>query len=311
MRPTQALTRSKPVLQLGYVANQETGEPNVHVPFRFTLSNNPWRETGFRCGVFATSGGGKSHMLSLFAEELSDIGNGFLFIDPDSEYRSLGDLPRVAVIDYDGDGDIKADGGGKWLETVARLLTSGWGVVWDCSGMSQADQFVEYSVLLNYLFEYQKRSKKLSQLYPFFLIIDEAQIFAPQDGPAFPEARQVTETIARRGRKFGINWVMASQRPGDLIKKVIGMCNVRLIGRLEIPHDFDAVKEYVPRSFSLETFIRLRPGNFFMKVGADINLVRGRQRRTDGTASATPAIEVRQHDLLSSNLDTVLNGFGR
>lgn len=204
------------------------------------LSAEPWRSQGCRWAVAANSGGGKSHLVAVLLEELHEIGQPFLVIDPKiGEYRGLAELPGVLVAGRDGHIKIGWDTG--WQRQVVDYLLRGAGVVVDISRYPLSDQRVMYTDLLTHLWQRQTALSD-DQIRPVFIVIDEAELFAPQKRIQHVPALEVTYQIVRLGRSFGFNLVLITQRPNDLEKDVLSQCNLRLFGFLQTELDFNAVE---------------------------------------------------------------------
>lgn len=109
------------------------------------------------------------------------------------------------------------------------------------------------AVIARVLFEALQRHRRLSgQQLPTVLVLDEAHHFlrrAP-DGEDHSDAgalcRQVFETIAREGRKFGLGMVLSSQRPSEVSPTVLSQCNTYLLHRIVNDRDQELVRKLVP-----------------------------------------------------------------
>jgi len=259
-------------------------------PVKFNLANTPWRDQGYRLVVSGASGSGKSSLIAVIAEEVYGLGVPFVVIDPEGEYRSLCDMPGVLRVGNKRSlraFDLPLDGvAGKWIYQAIEALHDGAGVVLDLFRVDEAEQRLAYTYFLRAWLDSQEEDPQAA-----FLFIDEAHIFAPQKikkGAA--EARDITATIARCGRKFGINWVISSQRPRDVDKDVIAQGNCRFFGKVEIDRDFEALKTYLPRSITFGNLRNLKAGEFYLSAAGNFNLVTIRRRRTRDLASTPPVI---------------------
>jgi len=294
-----------PVLQLGHVASDKT------LPLSFNLLNQPWREQGWRALVAASSRGGKSYTGAVICEELNGLGIPFLVIDPEGEYGSLRALGNVVVVGYDDAGDIRADSNGSWRNVALKLLWEGAGVVLDLSALDEDEWEMEYTHMINDLFFWQVNRKKQRQVEPIFLLIDEAHIFAPEVMEKKDLGwRKATKRVARRGGKYGINTVFMTQRPGELVKAVLGQTNVKFIGRVEIINDYDAVKEYLEPGLRLKDMMKLSAGTFYMRIGGDFHCIKIRERKTNDLGQ-TPVIQFRQRPQLELTALMAQIGAGR
>lgn len=266
-----------PVIDLGQVS--------------FNLANNPWRDQGCRWVISGASGSGKSSLAAVVAEEVHGLGVPFCVVDPEGEYRGLRDLPGVLRVGARRARrpapDIPLEGvAGKWIYQAVDALRDGAGVVLDLFRIDEAEQRLAYTYFLRAWLDSQEEDPQAA-----FLFIDECHIFAPQKiKKGAQEARDITATIARCGRKFGINWVLSSQRPRDVDKDVIAQGNCRFFGKVEIDRDYEALKIYLPRAVTFGALRALKAGEFYLSVAGGINLVAIRRRRTRDLAGTPPVI---------------------
>jgi len=297
---------------------------------RLDLSAEPWRSQGCRWAVAANSGGGKSHLVAVMIEELHAIGQPFLVLDPKiGEYRGLAKLPGVLVAGKEG--HLNIDFNSLWQRRAVEYLMRGAGVVVNLAGGFLSDQRVIYTELLTQLWR-QQESLAAEQRQPIFIIIDEAEMFAPQKRQQDIPALEITNQYARRGRSFGLNVIFITQRPGDLEKDVLSQCNLRLIGYLQLERDFQAVESELnigqqlvkgkrvpppPRGLGIQPvrvtervqhqhILSLKTGEFYAVYnGKVLKLPPCRQRYTPDLAQ-TPAIKVLQRPLFE--MDRALDG---
>jgi len=86
--------------------------------------------------------------------------------------------------------------------------------------------------------------RRLEKIAPFLIILEEAHQFIPQSGSEeFMKSRQIFETIAREGRKFGSALCLVSQRPINLSTTVLSQCNTHLLLRIINPNDLKHISE--------------------------------------------------------------------
>lgn len=265
-----------PILDLGNVS--------------FDLSRNLWATQGFRCAVAGSSGSGKSYLMAVFAEEIHSLGLPFVVIDPEGEHRSLCDLGSVARV---GARDADIPFGSHWIDVSLGVLAQGLGLIIDLSEFPEDDWQLEYAWFTRRFFKMWRDDPR-----PVFFFLEEAHLFAPQKGVRrVAESLSITKQIARRGRKFGINWIFGSQRPGDLEKDVLAQANARFIGRIEILADYEAVRPYLPSAVGMLSFRDLDAGEFFLSIRGEFNRIQIRERRTRDLGS-TPTVEYVQRDFL-------------
>lgn len=261
--------------------------------FTINLANDRWQQQGFRCCISANSGSGKSNLVSVMVEELNNIGLPFVVIDPDAEYESFGKLRNVLVVSDNG-GDIRL--GPRWIAETLDKLAQGYSIVIDLGTLDELDQRAYYKSFVEKLFEAQGQRRQANRLQSLFLIVEEATIFAPQKMQKDCVSLAITKTIARRGRKYGINWIVICQRPGDMEKDILAQANIRFTGYIELERDFNAVKSLFPKGFKHGDLLSLETGQFYLSEGGKVHLVQVRKRRTEDLG-ATPAMVYSQASL--------------
>jgi hypothetical protein len=179
---------------------------------------------------------------------------------------------------------------GDWPLGITRGLTQIENVV---VNLAEREWAMHYGFFATRLLQAQRAARR-----PAFLFLEEAHLFAPQKSrKRVAESLAITKQVARRGRKFGLSTVMASQRPADTEKDVLAQANARFFGRVEILADYEAIRRYLPCGVKMRTLRDLDSGEFFLSVFGEFNQVRIRQRRTPDLGS-TPRVTYRQRDFL-------------
>jgi len=80
--------------------------------------------------------------------------------------------------------------------------------------------------------------------YPVFIVIEEAHKFVPpKTAVPFSYSRDIINTIASEGRKFGIFLILISQRPSKIDSDSLSQCNSQIILRITNPLDQNAVRQ--------------------------------------------------------------------
>jgi DNA helicase HerA-like ATPase len=251
-------------------------EPILHIadhpisgPVTFKLNGDRFRTQGYRLILIGSSGSGKSYALAVIAEEVHRIGYPFLVFDQESEFAGLAALPGVELIEIE-------DLGWDPIGTVNFILHEGGAAVLDVGELTLDAQRNIFHRLARDLYTIAAEIKRRC-----FLFVDEAAEIAPQrKQQSAASSREWLERLARRGRKRGINWVLATQRPGDLSKSVFAQVNVKLLGRVEILNDYDAIKPYLSRHIPLAHLARLDAGHFILDLAGVSEVVHIRPRQT-------------------------------
>ncbi len=98
-------------------------------------------------------------------------------------------------------------------------------------------QEIAVSALVSELFE----ERKLENISPFFLIIEEAHNYCPERGFGEAKSSKVLRTVASEGRKFGLGISIISQRPGRVDKNVLSQCTSQISLQVTNPNDLKAI----------------------------------------------------------------------
>lgn len=107
------------------------------------------------------------------------------------------------------------------------------------SGTDEIIQRVMVTAILRRLFN----SRRSGEVPGFFLVVDEAQRYAPQVETTV--SKSILRALVREGRKFGIGCCILSQRPVDVDKVMLSQCNTRLILKIDNVPDLNAIAPYL------------------------------------------------------------------
>lgn len=198
-------------------------------------------------GIVATRGAGKSFTSAVLLEEAAAARVPFVVVDPNGVYFGLrsnaaGDGPGLAVYVLGGPhGDLPLEPiAGKLIADL--VVDSGHSFVLDLSDLltkAAARQFV--ADFLEHLHRRKARARTT-----LLLVIDEADEFAPQN-PRGETARSLgaMETIAKRGRAWGLGIVMITQRTQALNKDVLDLIETLIAMRQLSERSRAAVKGWI------------------------------------------------------------------
>jgi len=99
----------------------------------------------------------------------------------------------------------------------------------------------------------QRYRKQNNQNLPTVLVLEEAHTFVAKRNPYGDEmpspadmCKSTFERIAREGRKFGLGFVLSSQRPSELSETVLSQCNSFLLHRITNDRDQELISRLVP-----------------------------------------------------------------
>ncbi|MFQ5909354.1 MAG: ATP-binding protein [Thermoplasmata archaeon] len=118
---------------------------------------------------------------------------------------------------------------------IDELITKGSTSIINLKGAPPDIQELIVNRLATALFEL----RKVNDIPPLMLVIEEAHNFCPQQGQA--ASSKVLRTIASEGRKFGLGLLVLSQRAAKIDKNVLSQCNTQIILKLTNPNDLKAV----------------------------------------------------------------------
>jgi uncharacterized protein len=125
--------------------------------------------------------------------------------------------------------------------TLQELVQPGKCSIVNLKGISpEISEIVVYK-LVSDLFE----SRKLGNIPPFFLVIEEAQNFAPERGFGEAKSSPVLRKVLAEGRKFGLGVCLISQRPSRLDKSCISQCNTQIVLKVSNPNDLRSISASV------------------------------------------------------------------
>lgn len=114
------------------------------------------------------------------------------------------------------------------------------------------------------VYESRRKTGAITPLISF--IFDEADEFIPQqDKGTYKDSREIVETLARRGRKFGLGVGIATQRARYLDTSIMAQPHTYLVSKLPRKSDRDAVAEAfgISEDMFRQTF-KFRAGNWLL-----------------------------------------------
>jgi DNA helicase HerA-like ATPase len=110
--------------------------------------------------------------------------------------------------------------------------------------LSSVDSLRKKQILVAYYGRKLFRLRKKGLIPPYLLIVEEAHNFAREKADKQNAlSKQIIETIAREGRKFGACLCLISQRPVHLSTTALSQCNSNIILRITNPFDLKHIGE--------------------------------------------------------------------
>jgi uncharacterized protein DUF87 len=237
--------------------------------------------------IQANSGNGKSRALRRLLEQTAGKVQQ-LIIDPEGEFATLREKHDVVVCSAAG-GDALAHPRTAGL-LARRLLEVEASAVLDISELKAHERHSFVRLFLAALVEAPK-----SLRHSALVVLDEAQIFAPEKGQGESEAGAAVIDIATRGRKRGLCLVAATQRISMLHKAVAAECKNRLIGGTSLDVDVKraAFDLGMPPKEALALLRALAPGHFYA-FGPALGQLEPRELVTGDVFTTHPEVGHRQ-----------------
>lgn len=193
--------------------------------------------------ILGKKGRGKTYTAKGIVERLLDMNRRVVVLDPLSTWWGLKALASgregYPVVVFGGPhGDVELDEGmGRGLGRF--LAREDHSAVIDLGQMRKGEQSRLVADLLDELFSHNRD--------PLWLVLEEADVFAPQQPREGDSTRVLGEVdrIARRGRAFGFRLISITQRAARLHKDVLTQLSTLVALGVTSPQDRDAVKAWV------------------------------------------------------------------
>jgi len=196
-------------------------------------------------GIIGRKGSGKTYLSMLLAEGLLDMKAQVVILDPVGNWWSLrlaadGKRPgyKITVLGGDhGDVPLEPEAG----ELVADLVCGeSLSVVLDVSLFSESGRKKFVTAFAKRLMVNKRRAPS-----PIHIILEEAQLFAPQRVDS-RDAGMVgaIQQIVRLGRNYGIGSTMVSQRPQSINKEVLNQVECLFVLQLNGAHERKAIEQW-------------------------------------------------------------------
>jgi hypothetical protein len=260
-----------------------------------------------RIGVFGIPGSGKSNALTVFCEELGKldgIGDPFVLADTEGEYPSL--CSRKYLMR-----PVAAHAGNLTPEDAfpfgQQVLEQGWQVVLDLQSYESDDLaalvMIEVIARMRAWAEARPNDERATCMF----LLDEAAIWLPQrenesslskerDAQGLTLLARLQQaffsTVVRRGRKRGIGFLFATQRPADLDKRCIA-CDWLFLFRQTFPND---LAKYAELGVPKDVAQALSAGEaWVIDPSGKQGVYQFRQRYSPDTAQSPGLASLRQH----------------
>ncbi len=259
--------------------------------------------------ILAKRGAGKTNTAGALTEEMVGAGQQVIVLDPTGVWWGLrsaasghgGGLPVVIVGGDHADLPLQQSSG----RAVARLLVAERAsAVLDLSGLSKTGA---RELVADFLEELYAANRA-----PVHLVVDEADLFAPQRQPKnMVRLAGAMEDIARRGRAHGIGLTLICQRAASLSWDVLSQAEVLVALRVTNPRDVGAIEEWIKLHADVDEARDVKASLPSLPIGTawvwspgwleTLQRVPVRARRTfDSSATPVPGAAVRAPQLSTS-----------
>lgn len=220
--------------------------------------------------MMGVSGSGKTSAAFRFVEEMLKEGAVLTILDPEGEYHQLQAKYPVLVVGQPAVGNpadicIGIDAAPVLARSLAERHVS---AVVDISGVAAEDQDAYALAYIKALWD-MYLAVKPGTLPPMKLVVDEVQLFAPQQEKA--RTLNLFKDIARRGRKRGFTLFTATQNPQSVNKFVLNQATLRFFLNITTGTSLNAVIDLLPGDANARTILpTLKTGEGLFVMGATV-----------------------------------------
>lgn len=200
---------------------------------------------GQAVAVLGKRGSGKTNTATVLVEELVRAGVQTVILDPVGAWWGLrsnaaGDGPGLEIPRLGGQhGDVP-------LEQTAGALIADVALQSRQSLLIDLSDFPTKAAIGRFVTDFAERlyrGKKSDSV--LHLVLEEADMFAPQRVKGSERMQGAIEQIVRRGRSRGMGVTLITQRSAVLSKDVLTQADVLIVMRTTGPHDLRAIREWV------------------------------------------------------------------
>ncbi len=242
----------------GETAAAGVGDATHELPIGVDGETLPAQEivTG-RGFITGKSGAGKSNTVTVVLEELFELGLPALVVDTDGEYWPLRERYDVLHVGGDADADTIVDESD--ADRLAELaIGDGVPIILDVSAFDADATAAIVEEAVGALFARAKRERR-----PYLLVVEEIHEYLPQRGS--DDLSELLTAVAKRGRKYGLGLVGASQRPASVDKDFITQANWMVWHRLTYETDTGKAAQNLGKEYE-EPVSSLADGEAFVQA---------------------------------------------
>ena len=215
------------------------------------------KNQGLRIAIIGESGSGKSWAISIIAEQAIQQGLQVIFVDPHGEYWTFAEKFDVVIIGGEK-GDLILNE--ECMDIYGEIAKQGKNV--DFNLREFMDDEIAYGRIVEKILRVLWKVL-VNNPRPCLIVFEEAQMICPQE-KSFDVMRRVglVKSIVTGGRKFGLSFVLGSQRPAELHKTPLSQCWIRLFGKTTERLDRNAVEDYL-KPLKSDVLKNLTTGQFY------------------------------------------------
>ena len=212
--------------------------------------------------ICANSGGGKSYLLRLIAEQAANQVQTII-IDPEGEFGTLRELLDILIVGDEGEIAVDVRSAAILARKLAETRVSAVINMYDLDSWGERRRYC--AAFLEALMKVPKK-----MWHPILIMIDEAHMFAPETGgrsrrnDPVMASKSAISSLQTAGRKRGFSGLLATHRVSKLHKDSIAECKNVFIGNTVL--DIDQQRSGDMLGFSKADRLALRdlmPGEFF------------------------------------------------
>lgn len=196
--------------------------------------------------VLGMTGSGKTNTVYRIIEQILRASGLVTIIDPEGDYRYLKSEFPILIAGKGRKGnpiDLPCSPDAAYL--LARsLVRRNVSIILDLSGYNEE---AKNTFLASYVGEVWTQYQD-EDLPPMRLVLDEVQLFAPQN--VVTDSKKLILDIASRGRKRHLALLIATQRPQRVDKTLLDATDIRVFHRLKRGSALNAVRELLPYEIS-------------------------------------------------------------
>jgi len=232
---------------------------------------------------------GKSYEAGKMCEQLCEVKQPFVVVDPEGEYWTLKERYPVIVAavgkpvgrpkGYKADLIVTSE----TAATLARRIAEkGYSVVLDSRNATMADQYAVLGNFLEALYEAEGQYNR-----PLVVFMEEAHVLIPEIGRVrLPGIKKLQDKViywvwevAARGRHRGLGYVCIARRAAEVAKAVLSQCPTRFIFKLVDPADLSWLRESGFTKEEIDEIQKLAKGTAFVRgLTAEHIKVRSKER---------------------------------